>query len=428
MNNYNLQDWLNEDEQNMPDFMQGFNNQQSQGFDDNQGMPPEPQQDQPQQPQQEPQMPNDQVEPQEPPSADLEDDDIEQDFEIWKKNYFKETLKQDPQLLLDYIRSVRGNNDLSSSQRKFIYDNYGIQLIRNSADISKISKQIRRDIKDQLDKNNPGVSLVNHIMRNLEGFPQLYETFMKMQGYEAMKGELHRKFIASLTNSVQVTSGFDKENLILNETEFSIPISTRFLNEWGEVPIGFWSLHEDDPNKYLSEPEVNKLTDGSPEERDVLRHRIIIESIAESFENNTFLINSVKRDGTIQMVGLDLGNALKGAYAQGKIIVKSRKSDNSEAVLDENGALVPMYDLSIKFVDETGQMNADGYPEKREYDFIERRNGLLILAASDNTLKKAGSKMQGIIYKDVPYNGNPADIDKLRNCNFTAYELLMRQC
>lgn len=353
-----------------------------------------------------------------------EEDDTEEDFEIWKSNYFKESIKGDAQKLMDMISPVR-ERELEPYQRKFVEDNWNVQLLRMNSNISEASKQIRKMIRDQLDKNNPSTSLVNHIVNTLESIQGLKETYIRMMGYSGNKGELHRKFLAAITSSVQVSSSPDKENVIFNEREYSIKISTRLNSEWGEVAIGSWCLKEDDPERYLSEPELKRLSEGSPQEKDVLRRRIVVESIAKHFDEQSFLINIVNEEGTIYHLGWDLSNALRGAYNEGKLVVKTVKSENSEAMISDDGEIIPMIDLKIYYVKTN--INDDNEDDE-EIEFMERRNGMLFLTAGLQTIKEASESMQGTEFKEISYSGNPSDLKVLKRCVYSAHDLLMRHC
>ena len=349
------------------------------------------------------------------------------DFEVWKNVYFKESVKGDASKLMDLISAVR-DKELEPYQRRFVEDNWNIQLLRMNSNIFNASKQIRKATREQLDKNNPATSIVNNIVSTLDRVQGLNETFIKMMGYGGNKGELHRKFIAALTGSVQVSSSPDKENIIFNEKTYSIKMSTRLNSDWGEVALGSWCLREDDPERYLSEPELKRLSEGSPQERDVLRRRVVIESIAKQFEETSFIINVVDDSGTIYHLGWDMSNALRGAYTEGKVLVKTVKSENSEAMISDDGQLVPMIDLKIYFTKETGGQNQHGEPELEEVEFMERRNGMLFLTAGLSIIKEAAQSMQGTEFKEVPYPGNPSDLQALKRCVYSAHDLLMRQC
>ncbi|NBT36309.1 MAG: hypothetical protein EBT03_12390 [Betaproteobacteria bacterium] len=357
-----------------------------------------------------------------------EQNDESPDFEVWKSNFFKESTKGDASKLMEMISPMRDKETLEPYQRKFVDDNWNIQLLRMNSNVASASKQIRKSIREQLDKNNPSTSVVNHIFNTLESVPSLNETFIKMMGYSGNKGELHRKFIAALTGSVQVSSSPDKENIIFNEKEYSIKMATRLNSDWGEVALGSWSLREDDPERYLSAPELKRLSEGSPQERDVLRRRIVIESIAKQFEEQSFIIDVVNDEGTIYHLGWDMSNALRGAYTEGKVVVKAVKSENSEAMISDDGQIVPMVDLKIYFVKETGGQDQFGNPEVDEIEFMERRNGMLFLTAGLVTIKEASESMQGTELKEVPYPGNPSDLKALKRCVYSTHDLLMRQC
>jgi hypothetical protein len=205
-------------------------------------------------------------------------------------------------------------------------------------------------------------------------------------------------------------------------------MSTRFNSEWGAINLGNWSLKEDDPERFLSEPEAKRLQEGSPEEKEVLRRRVVIESIAELFKTRAFVINVVADDGTVYTLGLDLSNALKGAYKDGKLVVRTRHSDNSEAMITDDGEIIPFIDLNIYFVKETGEHDEDGMPATDEIEFIERRNGILFLKAAYQTIKDAASVLPGFVFKETPYTGNPSDLKTLRRCVYSAHDLLLRQC
>lgn len=426
MTNHNLDFWLEEQEAQQDAQMQGQNPERASSADgpDVTAMSAgEESQDQAQQGQAQPE----QDVTQDPESPDMpEEEGIEEDFEVWKSNYFKESIKGDAEKLSELISPMR-EKELEPYQRKFIEDNWNVQLLRMNSNVSEASKQIRKMIRDQLDKNNPATSITNHIVNTLESVQGLKDTYIRMMGYGSSKGELHRKFLAAITSSVQVSSSPDKENIIFNEREYSIKICTRLNSEWGEVAIGSWSLREDDPERYLSEPELKRLLEGSPQERDVLRRRVVIESIAKQFEEVSFIINVVGEDGVIYHLGWDMSNALRGAYAEGRLVVKTVKSENSEAMISDDGSIVPMIDLKVYYVKPSAEIGSEEGDED-EVEFMERRSGMLFLTAGLPTIKEAAESMQGTEFKEISYSGNPSDLKVLKRCVYSAHDLLMRRC
>jgi hypothetical protein len=429
-NRYALEDWLTEQDVpfagGQPDPLGGGPPMDAAGMDamppdpnianmsQDMGGTPEPEEDVSQDPQM-PDMPE-------------ERDKGEHDFEIWKNNFFKESIKGDPNKLLDMLGPMRGRENLQPYAEKFVSDNWNIQLLRQQSNVLEASKQIRKLVRDQLDQNNPATSVATHMAGVLETEPLLKNKFIQILGYGSLKGELHRKFIAALTGSVQVSSSHDQENIVFNENDYSIMMATRFNARWGDVPLGNWTPREDDPERYLSEPELTRLQEGSPEEKEVLRKRVVIESITKHFETRAFIIHVVQDDGTIHSLGWDLSNSVRGAYLEGKLVVKLKESDNSEAMIDDNGSIIPLVDISIYFRKETGEQNEEGNLAHEDLEFIERRDGLLFLTAGMNTLRDAAAAMQGTEFKEMPWMGNPSDLKVLKRCAYTAHDMIMKTC
>ena len=362
-----------------------------------------------------------------PEAPDMPEEEEKQNFEEWQDTFFRESTKNDPSKLIDLIQQIR-DTDLESYPRKFVEDNLQICFLRQNANIDKASKEVRKLIKNELDQNNPAKSLVGHINSALKTMPELNNVFIKIKGLLGSKGDMHRKYVSSLIGGIQVGNGGNSEDIIYNEKDFSIRISTRFNDKWGRVEIGKWALKEEDPETYLTEPEQRRLEEGSPEERDVLRRRIVMESIADHFKKRAFIVHVVDKDGTINMLGWDLGASLRNAYTEGKLIVKTILSQNSEALINDDGKIVPAVDLKIVYLKETGELDEDGKPVTEENDFIERIDGILYLTGSQQILKEASTSFSGIIWQEIPYSGNPSDLKVLMRCVPNAPEILMRQC
>lgn len=364
---------------------------------------------------------------QDPQSPDMPDQNEDQDFEQWKDKYFKASVKGDANELIDILQEVRELESLQAYQKKFVEDNFNIQICRMNANIDKASKELRGLIKKNLDRNNPATSVVNHLTETLSQEPMLNQIFIKLNGYGGLKADLYRKFLAALFGAVQVGSGADNEDIIFNEKEYSIMMSTRFNSQWGSIFIGNWTLREDDPKRYLEDVELKRLEEGSPEEKDVLRRRIVIESIAEQFKTRAFIFGVVQ-DGTIYTVGWDISGSLKAAYSEGRLVVRTKRSENSEAMIDEDGKIIPFVDLAIHYIKETGEQDEEGGPEVEEIEFMQRRNGGLYLTALLPTIKEAATTLQGAVFKETPYQGNPSDLKTLVRCVYSTHDLLLRQC
>lgn len=364
---------------------------------------------------------------QDPIHPDMPEEKEDQNFEKWKNSYFKEAIRNDLVKMMDLIHHIR-DEKLDPYERKFVEDNLQILFLRKDSNIDKASVEIRKKIKNDLDQNNPAVSIVNHVHSVLQTIPELNSTYIKLQGLLGSKGDLHRKFISALTGAVQVGSGGNSEDVIYNERDYSIRISTRFNEKWGKVEIGKWGLNSGDPDKFLTDPELKKLEDGSPEEKDVLRRRIIMESIAELFKQRAFLVNVVGEDGSIYTLGWDIAGSLRAAYSDGKLVVRTSRSESAEVMIGDDGSVIPLLDLKINYVKDTGRVNDEGLPESKELEFMQKINGILYLTANLNTLRNASSSFSGLVLKETPYSGNPSDLTVLRRCVPSVSEMLLRQC
>lgn len=364
---------------------------------------------------------------QDPQAPDMPDSDKDVAFEEWQDTFFRESTKLDVQKLIDLIQQIR-DRELESYPRKFVEDNLQILFLRQNANIEKASKEIRKSIKNDLDQTSPASTLVKIMNSTLQSMPEMNNIFIKIKGLLGAKGDMHRKYIASLLGSIQVGSGANTEDLVYNEKDYSIRISTRFNDKFGRVEIGKWCLKEEDPETYLTEPELKRLEEGSPEERDVLRRRIVMESISTTFKKRAFIIHVVGKDGTIYSLGWDLGTSLRNAYTEGKLLVKTILSQNSEAIIDDDGKILPAVDLKIVYLKETGSLDKDGKPIIEENDFMERIDGILYLTASQQILKEASSSFNGLLWQEIPYNGNPSDLRVLMRCVPNASEMLLRMC
>ncbi len=361
-----------------------------------------------------------------PPFPEMPEEKSEDDFEVWKIKYAKESIKGDPNDLINMLLKIR-DNELEDNNRRFVEENFQVNILRRNPAVFEASQEIRKLIKTDFDQTHPGVSVMNHIVEVLSKHPMLNEVYLKAANTFG-KGQIHRGFVCALLGAMQVGSGYDEPDLIFEETDYSIHISTRMNARWGNVFLGQWSLSEDDPERYLKEPEITRLEGGSPEERDVLRRRVVIESIAERFRERAFIINTVGTDGTVQHLGWDLGNSLKAAYLDGKLVVRTQNSDRRDAFVDESGSIVSIPNLNIYYVKESPTFDDNMKAGIEEIEFMRCDHNELILSAPLDLLKEASISLQGMVFKETPWQGNPTDLLRVTRCSPTLPEIIMKDC
>lgn len=392
------------------------------GQDPNQGQPgPEGGQDPNAQP---PEQEDVSQDPEHPDMGDDVDDDSKH-FEEWKADFFKESIKGNANLLIEMLNHVR-DRDLEPDERRFVENNIQIQYLRLLSNVQEASKDIRKSVNDQLDKNNPSTSLAQIISEALEKQPLLVQNFFKINAYGPMKGDLHRKYLAALMGAVQVGSGAQQPDIVLEDNDYAVNISTRMNAAFGNIDIGRWALHENDPQRYLEDAERKRLENGSPEERETLRRRIVMESISQHYKDRAFLITVMGKDGTVYNIGWDIETCLRAAYIEGKLVVRTKVSGDSEAMINSKGTIIPFMDIEIKYTKDTGDMDEEGKPELKEVPFIERTDGILFLVAGLDVLKDASQRLQGLVMKSLPFSGNPTDLNKVYRAVYNISELLSR--
>ena len=350
------------------------------------------------------------------------------DFEDWRQEFFDLAIKADTNDMIDAIGQVR-DRQLDAAQRRFVEDNLEVVLFRQDANLDKASKEIRKLISQELDRNYPSVSVMQHINNTLESYPLLRNVYIKMAGMGSRKASYHRQFIASLLGAVVVGGGGGKEDMIFPARDYSINISSRFYTKFGDISLGKWTMQEDDPEKFLSDSELERLEEGSPEEKRVLRRRIVLESIATKYNNRAFLINIVEPDnGALHSFAWDVAEGLRAGYKEGKLVVRKRKTEFRDAQIDDNGAIIPLFDLSVLYRQEGSSTDDMGNPKTDEVPFMERRDGTLYLTASQETLQELAGGMPGMFYNSQAWEGNPSDIVDLMRCRPSIVEALMRRC
>jgi len=368
---------------------------------------------------------------QDPQAPDMEGiHDESADFETWRKEYFELAIKGDTNEMLDAIGQVRDRN-LNAKQRRFVEDNLQCVLLRQDANFDKASKEIRKLINQELDRNNPAVSLMQHIMNTIQAYPILHNVFIKLAGQGALKSELHRQMIGALAGAVQTGSGPGsmKPDLIFPAKDYSIDISTRFYTTWGDIALGKWTLQEDDPERYLSDPELERLQEGSPEEKRVLRRRVCMESIADKFSGRCVLVHVVNpEDGMVHAFGWDIAESLRAGYKEGKLVVRKRQSQMRDAMIDDDGAIIPLFSYVFNYKRETGEVGAGGEAKPQNAPFLEQRDGTLYLTTEAEIIQELGGGMPGMMFESFPYRGNPSDIVTLMRCYPSSVEMLMRRC
>lgn len=364
-----------------------------------------------------------------PEYPDIEDDESafsdkkEDTFDDWKRKFEDSSKRGDPIEMQELLEPLR-DRQLDPRQYKYVEDNHEIVILRQNGMISEASRMIRRMLKENLDQNLPATSLVRNLAVVLDQQPRLNECFIKILGAGAAKQDLHRKFLAGLIGAVQVGSGGDDEDLVYQTQSYNVQISTRFNMEWGHVILGFWNLNQKDPERFLKENELKRMQSGSPEERNILRKRLVVESIAEKYRYRSFFVTTVNERATIYHVGMDLGNLIISGFLSGRLSVEFDERDNREIYIDAAGKSFQIPDININYVRDVNSQPA--FNARESLPFFVQSSGMIKLVADEKLLIEAMSTLEGLVFKEVPWTGNPNELTGLLRSHPSVNEIISR--
>ena len=215
-----------------------------------------------------------------------------------------------------------------------------------------------------------GTEVLQIISDEIEKYNEINNVFLKLPSFYSMKSDLFRKIICSLTNGIQVGSGGTLEDIFIpiSEGGDGIKVCTRIYTDFGNIQIGKWSIKYNDPEKYLSESELEKLNySGSPEEKEVLRKRVIIESIAENFKDKVYIVFITNPNtGEIHQIGFNFSNLVRDGWKNGYISVSFKANvGKGEAGVKIDGELIDLQNIEIEFIKENpDKIDKEGRPIK----------------------------------------------------------------
>jgi hypothetical protein len=280
-----------------------------------------------------------------------------------------------------------------------------------------------------------GLELCSILSNEIEQYPSVVNTFLKMPNFYSMKADLFRKTIAAITNAVQIGTGGTIEDLFIPIAKdgIGIKLCTRIYTGFGNIQIGKWTLEFNDPEKYLSEPELLKLNDsGSPEEKEVLRKRVIIESISESYKDRIFIVFVVNpQTGERHEVGFNFSELVKTGWKEGVISIDFKANvGKGEAGIEIDGNLIDLQEIQISFISENAdQLDDQGLPVKDRIELMKVQNGLLYLTIDEEHWKDFTDKVQeGIFYMSKAFDAGDEELKKTQRCIPDIKEILLRQC
>ncbi len=290
-----------------------------------------------------------------------------------------------------------------------------------------------------LNENNlgemSGVEIFSIVSEELERFEAVKEALIKLPAFYAMKADLFRKIICSLTNGVQIGSGGQLEDIFIPVAEngIGIKLSTRCYTDFGNIEIGKWMVQFNDPEKYLAEEELEKLNNtGSPEEKEVLRKRVVVESIAHKFKDKIYIVLIVNPNvGTRREIAFNFSELIRDGWKNGYISVEFKASVNKgDAGIQIDGELVDLQDIVLDFVRENpDELDEEGLPVKEHIEFINHKHGKLYISITNEDFSDFASNAQsGLFTNEKNFDQGPDQLLTIQRCIPDIKEILLKKC
>lgn len=309
----------------------------------------------------------------------------------------------------------------------------GINL--SEAQNFEIEDSDKEEIPPEMSQSISGVELYSIISEEIDRYPNIVNTMIKLPSFYSMKSDLYRKTIAALMNGVQIGAGGTLEDLFIPITKggVGIKVCTRCYTEFGNIQIGKWRLQFNDPENYLSDTELEKLNNtGSPEEKEVLRKRVVIESVAEAFKNKIYIILiSDPNDGSRHEIGFNFYDLIMDGWKNGYISINFRASvGRGEAGVKVNGEMIDLQDIVIEYIKEdSSNLDEEGLPSKEHIELMKLKNGYLYMVIMGQDFSDfVNDSQSGVFYSKKYFDNGPEELHKIQRCVPDIKEIMLKQC
>jgi len=298
------------------------------------------------------------------------------------------------------------------------------------------------DFEDDFETERPegtgqvsGTELYSVVSSEIEPYKAITDCLVKLPAFYSMKSDLYRKAMGAMMNGVQIGSGGSLEDLFipLGEDGVGIKVCTRCYTDFGNIQIGKWNLQFNDPENFLSDAELQKLNNtGSPEEKEVLRKRVVVESIAENFKDKVYLCMIVDPNmGERHEIGFNFAELMRDGWKNGYISIEFKASvGKGEAGVQVDGELIDLQEVQIDYIKENAdKLDEEGKPVKEHVELMEVKNGFLyVTVMGDEFTNFANDAQAGLFYSSKPFDSGPEELLKVQRCVPDIKEILLKKC
>ena len=302
--------------------------------------------------------------------------------------------KMTKEQLTDYLKGI-GPQAKSSSERSFVDSNL--------SSLSLLEETVVEEIRKKLKKEKEPEMLMIALEEALDSYPEMAEALQRLSAAGPDKSNLWRQLVAALCNGavipgvvggeVHCPRGKGEEPMVLR------PICT--LN-WGYVDLGSVRITATSPEDYLSDESRQRLTNGAPEERRVLRNRVFVESVADQLGGGYYMVLAIKQDDpNWDMVGFS-SDIFRESYEGGLLtVMESMPGLAGSLAVDKDGQWVTMTTWRMASInqDEVG-VDMETGAQKPKFEIISELQGDRFIWVGDaDAFNAIGAKVGKRVFK-----------------------------
>jgi hypothetical protein len=281
----------------------------------------------------------------EPEELDMGDFDpltaaISEYMEILKKS------PDDKQALESFLKMNAGK-DSASSFRTFISSNLSAVSLLEETVIKESQKVIRR--------GKSAEDMVANLESELTGRNEYKECVQRISALGGNRGNAWRQLIAAMCGGVIVPGPVGSEVHIpigRKKNAESLILRPQAYLGWGAIDLGRVIITSDSSREYLGSEEQSKLIGGAPEEKRVLRNRMVIEAICDQLGNGIYAILVVSEEGPWQTAYFD-SEMFREAYEAGILtVIEPHTEPGSTIAFNSDGEPVELVSWGLASIDK----------------------------------------------------------------------------
>ena len=366
------------------------------------------------------------AEPEEEPAVGA---DTAIEFDLEKEEFKKLIADGKDEEAMDKLMGLRGQENIKPLDRKFIEDNLAVLSLAEDTNLAEVREAIKK-----LANKDEGTMVSSLLDEEINKSDTLKQVLIKMSNFGASKADMFRKVFACCVSGVQIGFGgtspdIEKPKKVKKgeepATEEPETYSTRCYSKFGTIEVGDWMPKPDDPEKFLTEEELARFRgEGSPNEQEALRQRIIIDSMIERFSGRDFVVLvSNYETGKCTLIQLNFVTFVKEGYTTGKIVPKISTDATTTASISTNGEWIPLSDIDLVYLKEDIEGKIDELP------FVKCTDSKIYLVISEYDFVSLSTDVSsGVFFQEYTYEADVESLRTIQRCVPDIKEMLLRKC